>query len=166
MSGNQLYHDITDIMRFLFEKEDKDLTKREMAIVTRHTQLGGSPDGFRYLGSIYSALAGATRQRGRYDRLSPTLVPEMDGIHTDRKILEVDCSRIKQALVLVLVGVSSFQDMRDALPNCLQDSIPECKGLARTRDEAYTLLDNRRAYSQYMQLREKIEFYVATRLIY
>jgi hypothetical protein len=56
--------------------------------------------------------------------------------------------------------------MRDALPNALKEFIPGAQRLERTRPEAFTLQDNPRAYSQYMKLREKIEFYIATRLLY
>jgi hypothetical protein len=166
MDPNRLYQNINAIMKFLFDREEAHLARRETDIITHHAMLGGSRDGFRHMGRIYSPITGAGRPRGVYDRLHPSLVPEMGSITTARKILELDRSRIQQALFLVLKDARTNQDMRDALPNCLRDLIPACKGLERTREEAYTLRDNPRAYSQYMMLRDKIEFYVAARLLY
>jgi len=80
--------------------------------------------------------------------------------------MQADKERIRQALTLVLRDCRSFQDMRDALPNALKDFIPGSNRLERTRPEAYTLEDNPRAHAQYMKLREKIEFYIAARLLY
>lgn len=166
MIGNQLFNNITAILRFLFDREEAHLAAREEEIIRRHGAEGGSKDGFRHMGMVYTRLTGQYRSRGTYDRLHPSLAPQMGAILTDRKILTADKDRIKQALALVLRDTRTFQDMRDALPNSLHTLVPECKGLERTREEAYTLRDNPRAYSQYMQLRDKIEFYVAARLLY
>jgi hypothetical protein len=166
MRDNQLYENITAIMRFLFDREEQHLAQRELSVLDKHRATGGSKDGFRYMGVIYSDLRGAYRRHGTFDRLHESLAPEMGAIKTAQKILENDKGRIKQALFLVLKDAGSYQDMRDALPNCLKDLVPHCKGLERTREEAYTLRDNPRAFSQYMVLRDKIEFYVAARLLY
>lgn len=166
MSDTRLFDNITAIIKFLFDREEANLAQREVAVMNKHAIDGGSKDGFRYMGKIYTQLNRQSRVRGTFDRLHPSLVPEMGAIQTDRKIVEADKDRIKQALALVLRDTRSHQDMRDALPNCLKDLIPECQRLERTREEAYTLRDNPRAYSQYMMLRDKIEFYVASRLLY
>jgi|SRR6185437_5604134 len=166
MVGNQLFNNINTILRYLFEREEANLARRESEMVLRHAAMGGSQDGFRHLGMVYTRLAGAARKRGHYDRLPLNLVPEMGSILTSKKVIEADKARIKQALALVLQDTRSYQDMRNALPNCLQHLIPECNGLERTREEAYTIRDNPRAFSQYMMLRDRIEFYVAARLLY
>ena len=166
MIGNQLFAAVTDILKFLFDREAAHLAQRENEVIVQHAARGGSKDGFRHLGMVYTRLAGPSRNRGTFDRLHPSLVPEMGAILTSKKMLENDKARIKQALVLVLRDTQTSQDIRDALPNCLQDLIPGCKGLERSREEAYTLRDNPKAFSQYMMLRDKIEFYVAARLLY
>jgi hypothetical protein len=166
MYKNQLFDNVSTIQGYLFDREDAHLANREMAILDRHILSGGSKDGFRHMGQICTRLVGPSRQRGTFDRLNSSLAAEMGCIQTARHKLDHEKARIKQALILVLRDTHSFQDMRDALPNCLRDLVPVLKRLERTREEAYTLLDNPRAFSQYMSLREKIEFYVAARLLY
>jgi hypothetical protein len=166
MPGKELFDLITIILTNLFESEHKQLTNRIAAIIPRQAYLGGSADGFRYQSRVYTHLAGQMKRMGRYDNLLPSLVPEMDLIVAEQATNQLERERIRQALALALWNTKTPQDRRDALPNCLQDLVPECSGLERTREEAYTLTDNPRAYSQYMQLREKIEFYVAARLLY
>jgi hypothetical protein len=135
-------------------------------MITSNAMQGGSPDGFRHMGLVHTHLTGAARSRGNYGKLQSELVPQMDALAVERKIMTDDRDRISQALFLVLRGCQSAQDVRDALPNSLKDLMPQLKGLERTRPEAFTLADNPRSYTQYMKLREKIDFYVAARLLY
>jgi hypothetical protein len=165
-AATRLFDTVTDLLKILFDREDVQIKKRQQAMIAKHAQTGGSTDGFRHMGLIYSDLTGYARQKGAYGRLHPSLLNEMDAILADQKMVAADRDRIKQALGIVLRDCRSFQDMRDALPNCMRDLIPECRNLERTREEAFTLVDNRRSYTQYMALREKIEFYVASRLLY
>lgn len=167
MSGdNRLFLTITAILSHLFEREEAHLAARARALLPKHAALGGSKDGFRHMGFITTELTGSYKTRGTYDRLHPSLAPEMDAIMAAGKTIETDRAWIKQALAILLEDAHSPQDIRDALPNCMQGVIPECTGLQRTRPEAYTIADNPRAFSQYMRLRDKIEFYVAARLLY
>ncbi|RWB40487.1 MAG: hypothetical protein EOQ44_25455 [Mesorhizobium sp.] len=167
MAGDtRLFETVTALLTLLFEREEAQLSKRELKLIGRNVGLGGSADGFRHMGEIYSELTGPGRKRGKYTVLHRELVPEMDDILAERKIVNYERDRIRQAFTLALRDCRSWQDMRDALPNCVKDLIPECRHLPRTREEAFTLADNPRSYTQYMQLREKIEFYVAARLLY
>jgi hypothetical protein len=44
--------------------------------------------------------------------------------------------------------------------------IDQIKPIARSRPEGFTIMDDTRKYKQYQMLREKIEFYTVTRLLY
>lgn len=164
--SRRLFKNINLIMFKLFEAEEKHLQDRELDMVSRNIALGGTPDGFRHMGKIYSHLTGRSRVMGQYGPLKPALVREMSSISTDRIVLDADKDRIKQALNLVLKDTVTLQDMRDALPNCLKDVVPELKDLERTRSEAFTLADNPRAYNQYNKIKDKIDYYAAARLLY
>lgn len=166
MAGNELYDTITEIMGILFDREETQIRNRELSLLPRHASLGGSKDGFRHMGVVYTQLATSVRKQGTYDRVHASLVPELDTILAERKVIQSDREWIKQALFLVLQDARSAQDLRDALPNCLTALLPQCARLARTRGEAFTLSDNPRAFSQYMRLKDKIEFYVAARFLY
>lgn len=87
--------------------------------------------------------------------------------HTkDKKEVEFDRLRVKQALALLLKDVRTAQDLRDALPNQLAEMIDQIKGMERSRPEGFTLMTDPRKIKQYQKLREKIEFYTAARLLY
>lgn len=162
----RLFTTVTFLLNTLFEREEAFLTKRYNALIVQNVALGGSTDGFRHMGVIYSQLTGPGRQRGSYGTLHRSLIPEVGTFLDDRKAIDNDKDRVKMALSLVLRDCQTFQDIRDALPNGVVDLIPECRGLVRTREQAFTLADNPRSYTQYMAIREKIEFYVASRLLY
>lgn len=166
MAEHALFTTIKTIIKLIFEAEETQLKKREDSLLARHIATGGSKDGFRHAGVIVSHLTGSARSRGQFGPLHASLVPEMYAIKTDRQMMAAEQERVRQALFLVLRGVYTSQDIRDALPNCVQDIIPGCAGLQRTRPEAYTLADNPRSLSQYMMIRDKIEFYAAARLLY
>ncbi|RRY03842.1 hypothetical protein [Brucella anthropi] len=165
-NSRRLFDNVKSIVGLLFEKEEQQLVRRELEMVSKNAALGGSPDGFRHLGMIYSHLSGRARTMGQYKSLHPSLVPEMGTISTERKVLDADRAKTTQALSLVLKDAKSFQDMRDALPNCLKDIVPELRDYERTRPEAFTLADNPRSYNQYNKLKDKIDYYAAARLLY
>lgn len=163
---NMVFNNVNNLLKALFEREEVFLSKRERSIVEKYIQAGGKPDGFRHMGIIYSMLEGSIKAHGTYGCLPVEMIPEMDQILAEKAILALDKERIRQALTLVLRGCHTFQDMRDALPNALKDFIPNAQRLERTRPEAFTLAGNSIAHAQYLKLREKIEFYIATRLLY
>jgi len=167
MVGNDhLFKTINGLLKILFEREEIHLAKQEKDMITRNIEAGGSQDGFKHMGIIYSPLEGYARARGTYNLLPMTLIPDMATLVADRAVLTLDKDRIRQALVLVLRDCRTVQDYRDALPNCMREFILGASALERTRPEAYTLLDNPRSYGQYIKLREKIEFYTAARMLY
>jgi len=167
MNGpRDLFHTISAIMKALFEKEQAYLSKQGVDLITRNSELGGTPDGFRFAGVIHTQLVGAARGRGNYGPLDDALVPEMFNIKSQKETMEFEMVRIKQALSLVLRDCQTPQDVRDALPNSLKNLIPGCAGLERTRPEAFTIVSDEKTYSQYMNLREKIEYYVASMLLH
>mgnify|MGYP003456900741 FL=1 len=84
----------------------------------------------------------------------------------DKREVEFDRLRVKQALAILLKGCRTAQDLRDALPNQLAEMIDQIKPIARSRPEGFTIMDDPRKYKQYQMLREKIEFYTVTRLLY
>jgi hypothetical protein len=165
-SKNIVFDNVNILLKALFEREEVFLQKRQRSMIDLYAQKGGKPDGFRHMGIIYSLLQAGDKARGTYGCLPVEMIPEMDQILAEQATLALDKDRIRQALTLVLRSCHTFQDMRDALPNALKEFIPGAQRLERTRPEAFTLQDNPRAYSQYMKLREKIEFYIATRLLY
>jgi hypothetical protein len=161
-----LYELVTGLIATLFEREEASLTRRIENVATRNSALGGSIDGCRHAGVVFTSLKGKKRSMGSYSRIHPTLVEEANLILEDQKILASEKAKIQQAFAIVLRDARSLQDIRDALPNAVRDIAPELSHLERTRPEAYTLADNPRSYTQYMKLRDKIEYHVASRMLF
>lgn len=162
---------INELVKYIFEKEEANILKTIANIVRKNKELGQSCDGFIYQGIFYSDLDLNIRGKGKKGQLHPSLVPQMDNLLKTVKIIDFDKERIKQSLTLILRGLTYSQDIRDALPNCLSDALIDIRNLERTRPEAFTLLmeDNpikARQYKQYKEIRNKIEYYIAMKLLY
>ena len=115
---------------------------------------------------FYTDLDRSLVAKGIKTSLHPSLVPSMERHTKDKKEVEFDRLRVKQALALLLKDVRTAQDLRDALPNQLTEMIDQIKGMERSRPEGFTLMTDPRKIKQYQKLREKIEFYTAARLLY
>lgn len=161
---------LTDVINLLeghiFSSELKRLRKNEIELVHRNQKLSGRMDGFWYKGALYSDLDPMLKQRGTKGSLHPSLLEAVENHFRDEAEVSFDRVRVKQALALILRDCRTFQDIRDALPNSLKDVIPMVAKLERTREEAYTVKNDPRAYKQYLKLRDKIEFYNAAKLLY
>lgn len=166
MSERVLFNNINEIIARLFKHEKARITKAHKVIIKENVEAGGSTDGFKYLGVIYTELEGRIRTLGNYQPLHFSLHEKLEKLLNEEKVFEEDQLKIKMILSLVLKNCLTLQDMRDALPECLKDIMTEFASLERTREEAWTLLDNPRSYKQYLKLRDRIQFYSATRLIY
>ena len=167
INSAQINEIIRALTRALFSAESKRLRKRELDLVAENRSLSSEHyDGFFYRGQFYTDLDRSLAAKGIKASLHPSLVTDM-GRHTkDKKEVEFDRLRVKQALALLLKDVRTAQDLRDALPNQLAEMIDQIKGMERSRPEGFTLMTDPRKIKQYQKLREKIEFYTAARLLY
>ena len=158
---------ITALVKALFEAEDQRLYRQELELVSENRKVSAEYyDGFFFQGHYYTDLDRKLASKGVKSGLHSSLVPSMEQHIKDKKEVEFDRLRIRQALALSLNGISNNQDLRDALPNQLAEMIDQIKALPRHRPEAYTLMDDPRKFQQYQKLREKIEFYAVARLLY
>ena len=161
---NQIIRALTDA---LFSAEIKRLRKKELELVAENRSLSSEHyGGFFYQGQFYTDLDRSLAAKGIKASLHPSLVPSMMQHTKDKKEVEFDRLRVKQALALLLKDVRTVQDLRDALPNQLAEMIDQIKGMERSRPEGFTLMTDSRKIKQYQKLREKIEFYTAARLLY
>ena len=168
--GDWLYRLIMGLGAHLFAAENRRLTRREQEFICENARLGGSKDGFLYHGQFFSGLDAKIRSKGEKGSLHPSLSDEVEAHIRDRKNVQFERALVKQTLVILLQNCRTGQDVYDALPNALHEAlfvlVPEYRGLSRTRPEAWTIEDNERAKRQYAKLREKIEFYSVSKLLY
>lgn len=167
IQAGQISKMINGLANQLFISEFKRIKKQELLIVTENRKLSDNKfDGFFYQGTFYTDLDKSIAHKGIKSGLSSSLVPKMEALVQDRKVVEFDQARVKQALLLILKPCRTAQDIRDALPNQLAEMVDQFKGMRRERPEGFTVMDDPRKLQQYEMLREKIEFYSVTKLFY
>ena len=167
VQAGQINQIIDALIVGLFRAENSRLKKRELEMVSENRKISAEHyDGFFYQGQYYTDLDRALAAKGLKSGLHPSLVPQMERHMKDKREVEFDRLRVKQALAILLKGCRTAQDLRDALPNQLAEMIDQIKPIVRSRPEGFTIMDDPRKYKQYQMLREKIEFYTVTRLLY
>jgi hypothetical protein len=123
------------------------------------------PLGFWYDGQYFRP---SWIGQGKYAKatLSESLHTEMDALVKDKKSIQDDKQYISQVLFSLIEPCSTYQDIRDTLPECLLDSVGNLSSLSRTKEAAFTIQNDERALRQYREILPKIEAYCAARLIY
>jgi hypothetical protein len=160
-------HKVIDhIISVLFAAEERRLTKavNELCNANREAYNGEQLHGFHYQGRWYryEDVSGALNRKV----LHLSLFSRMDRHLADEAAVNMDKQMIRQTLFQLLDPCTSEQDMRDALPNCLSDTLGEIGRLPRKNEEAFTIRNNPRAVKQYEKIKPKLELYSAARLLY
>lgn len=155
----------------IFSPETRRLAAKIRVIVQENRRLGGHSEGFYFSGQVFSDIEPKLRVKGALGNPHPEIIDMARQYIIDYKEVSFDRERVKQALTLLLIPCRrSHQDIFDALPNLLHDALksidPSFQGLSRKRPEAWSIEGNPRALSQYNKLREKVEFYNISKLIY
>ncbi len=160
---------ITPIIAKLFEAENRrleaNITKVVEANNEAHARLG---NGFYYMGTAYSTKA-FMRGKKAFLPLHESLEGRMSDHVSDAATLEHDSVQIRQLLFKMLepCGYTGHleQDIRDAVPDCIQDALPaEIQALGRVRPHAAMCpITDGQFYNEVMP---RIEFYAAARLFY
>jgi hypothetical protein len=161
---------ISEILGVIFQAEYRRLGQWIDRLVQQNRRAYEQTDlqGFIYNGVIYKETQQTVpdhllNRRG----LHHTLSSAMDAYLVDLTTLNRDKAFISQALAMLLDPCKTIQDIRDALPECLADTLGCISGRPRgDRPEAFTLDDNPRAKRQYEKILPRIQMYAVTRLIY
>lgn len=122
--------------------------------------------GFLYLGRYYRPSHVEGPDPTGVKPLDPTLYATVDAFLADEKLVDTDKAFIRQGLFTILDPCKDMQEVRDALPECLVDFLPELKELERNADECWTIASNPRAIRQFEKVRPKLEAYAVARMIY
>ena len=159
-------HKVIDhIIDVLFVAERRRLANAVDAMCQANNEAYGKHfDGFHYQGRFYRPQG----VKGQLNRivLHLSLHPKMDLHLKDEAAIDRDEQLIRQVLFMLLDPCRTEQDIRDALPNCLTDTLGESARLMRQNDPAFTISDNVRAMKQYNRVLPKLEMYSAARLLY
>lgn len=161
----------SEIVKHLFLAELVRLDGVLNGIIDKNDRINGvdASAGFLYQGEFYQR-SNSTREPTIGERLvlNPALWSLMDNYLKACSRLTMDVHLINQTVYRLVRGCMSYQDVRDALPECLvaQDQTGKYKGLARTREAAWTIAGDERAIYQYEKVLPSIEYYAATHIIF
>jgi hypothetical protein len=161
---------IKTIINPMKEAEARRLNRTLAEINTRNRVLSKlSHDGFIFDGEFYMpAIPG--RQIPNVNQQKPTLHvslwPEIEEFRKDRDLTKTDIQMVQQVLFLLVSGQTTWQDMRDALPDLFSEICPEIRALPRTRPEGFSLNGNERHLRQFEAMKERMAVYLVARLMY
>lgn len=167
LNSNSYIKTITDA---LFAPELRRFAKAEDALSDANQEVTGlALDGFTYQGVFYrhsrsSTTSGTAVHARRALHLS--LWPRMDAHLADKKSVEEDRAAIRQMLFRLLEPCFCDADIRDAVPECVVDALPDhITSLQRARSVDF-FLRHPRDYRQYERVLPILQLYSAARLIY
>lgn len=161
----------SDIVKHLFLAELKRLDNLLNEIIDKNDRIHGIDisAGFMHQGEYYQR-SNASRPPSYGGRLSlnPDLWAEMDKYLSASSRLLMEVHLVNQMVYRLVRGCMTYQDVRDALPECLvvQDQTGRYKGLERTRPAAWTIVGDPMAVNQYRKILPSIEYYAAAHLIF
>ena len=162
---NNLAHSIiSNIIQVLFSAEERRFQKEIDRLHDQNLEVSrANLDGFMFQGRFYrhsNSAAGTGHRR----TLHLDLWPNMQAHLRDREKVELDKQQIKQVLFRLIDPCSCLQHIRDAIPDCIADTLPESiRSLDRMGNPDFKTLRDLRQYNQTLP---KIEFYSAARLLY
>jgi hypothetical protein len=167
MSLTNAHEVIQRIARSLFSAEERRLEKvKDQLVASNKECFPDRPhDGFTYKGVPYDPSNLTKGARTRVS-LHLSLSDQMDEYLEDKEKVWTDRHYISQMLFTLLHPCDSAQDIRDALPNCIVDTLDDIKQLRRVREAAYTIQDNKMNHRQYLKILPRMEFYATARLLY
>ena len=92
---------------------------------------------------------------------------EMEALLAEQKARAREVKTISQMVFLICKDtVTTFQDLRDLLPECLVPAFPQLAQFEREREPAFSIRNNPKLMEKWNSVLPRIEYYTATRLLY
>lgn len=159
---------LQEILQVLFEGENRRARKELNSLIDDNNQIksatyyGFTFGGIPYLKEAYPTMMAADQRPS----LSWQLCSRMDQYVDDARQLALDLKQIRQILTLLLQPVTTWEEFRNALPECLVACSSTLFKYPRTDEAGFTLLNNQRQHKQFLALVTKMDMYFATRLMF
>jgi hypothetical protein len=159
------------IVQELFIPELRRLDEMLNTVITRNGETHAVYDssGFMYQGEFYlSTKSSKLPMAGNRLMLADHLLPDMQEYLYQVSKLMLEVNMVNQMVFRLVQGCKCYQDVRDALPDCLitLDKTGNLIPLTRTRKAAFTLVDDAMCRRQYEKVLPIIEYYSGTHLIF
>lgn len=156
------------LMGKLFEAEQRRIDRSVEELDRQNREVKGHKTyGFIHQGRVFMPQNNPNipDHRGR-ESLAFPLHKQGNMLVQDLRAVSDDKQMIEQLVYLLIKDCETVQSVRDTLPESLVGLSDELAQYTRLSQEGYTLDGNERAQRQFAKLKDKIDFYTATRLIY
>lgn len=150
----------------LFEAEERRIKAVTVDLIQQNSEAHNTQlDAFFFRSVIYRYPGARGRPTSR--SLHVSLYGTMEKCLEDMDRVQADQAEVQQMLFRLMQPCTTQQEIRDALPDCLTEMLPEWgKKLERRYEEAWSITTDPRAWEQYQKAKPKIEMYSVTRLLY
>lgn len=167
-TGYAKMHEVIDeIVKTLFAADERRVTAWIDRMIGKNEECLGKSNVhcFIYNGDFYrqSNVRGHIQYRPALDY---SLWDEMDKLVADQKAVDNDRAMVRQALVMLIEPCRTAQEVRDALPDCIAETMPQLQGLERRYQPLWTIATNPRAQRQIAKIMPKLELYSVARMIF
>lgn len=155
---------IQECLNIIFSHEQERILEAKSSLVKEMKATGKvTGNATMYGGAAFNEKGITTQQRFPF----PVAFSEQaEAIVADEKRLTQDRLVVNQILTLACMGCKTSEDFRDALPEILVDNLPNLRQLPRNRPEAFLLAGQEQKLEQYKKLRDILDFYMVSKLIY
>lgn len=160
---------VQQIINELFKPERRRLQAVIDALILENASLTGTRKPFLlWQGQVY--IHSAEKQQIPPKSVVPSahkdLVPRLLSFVSESKDINMDARMIYQILTKLLGSVTSNQQFRDALPDCLVQFVGGVSGLKRLIPLEDLIRHDERFLNQFRKILPTIEMYAAASLLY
>lgn len=160
------------IIDVLFQADDRRIAAAVQRLNTQNSEIrkknyhGFMHHGIRFIDPRYKSVQ-AQLAKQPLPTLSLQLMDELRQFDIDRLRIDTDKSRIRQALVPLIVNSQDLQDIRDSIPDCVASLVPQLSVLQRQRQSITTHIQSDKfALKAFEKALPLMEEYSVTALIY
>lgn len=153
---------INGIVALLFRADRININSWLQQIVVKNQKLGASNEnGFRFAGRTFSTGPCSLRP----PPLDISLSDEMTQLVEAQRKIDENAAFVRQMIFNVIDPCLNYQDLRDALPDCIVQMVDGLSDLPREREVAYTLKDRPMIHRQFARIYPIIQAASASRLL-
>lgn len=163
------------ILTNLFDPEEQRMREGFDIIIEENRQLKREPDavGVMFASGFHDFSWFVAPKVNPYVKTAPpkriTLDHDfherMQALVDEKLRIEHDKKHISQMLVQLLEPARSLQEVRDTLPECVVEILPQLKSFARLREAGFTLKHPRNK-EQLPRIVDRIGFYLGLKFMY
>ena len=156
---------ISQMVGQLVNATEQGLEGRTLTLIKQNQALGGVRLGYVFSDSIYALPNLHNKAVREVKPIDHTLFNAAQDLHRDHETFRKDRQLLVQGLGILLAPCTTWQDIRDALPEFAKGLLEQTTKLTRTRDEAWTLQELPLRLHGYEATKRCINLFMAERML-